>query len=427
MGQFIIRSGIVLTMDDLLGDIPDGGVHVADGTIVAVGAGIEAPGVPIVDARDMIVMPGLVETHWHMWNTLMRSLSEPAGYFATKARFGPLFRPEDVYHSTMLACTEAIHSGITFVHDWCHNTIAPDESLRALRTSGLRGRFSYGWREGLAGDRPTDLGDLRRLHAEWAPGLVSLGMAWRGSGNTSAVTVPRRVYREEFEAARSLGIPVSVHASASRFLAGQVAGLADEGFLGPDVQVIHAGTATETEIAALAEAGTAVSVSPFSELRVGYGFPHVRRFLDAGVRLGLSIDTTMLSGNADMFATMKVTQGIENGRSESESALTSRRVLELATIDGARSMGLGDVIGSLTPGKRADIIAVSTRNPNMAVVTDPAQLLVTAAGPADVDTVIVDGRILKRGGALTEVDPREIGRGARAALARLRHRAGTAE
>src|SRR5215470_6025036 len=123
VSEFIIRNGLVLTMDEALGDIPDGDVHVADGAIVEVGAGIEAPGVPVVDAQDMIVMPGLVETHWHMWNSLLRSVSEPAGYFATKARFGALFQPEDVYHSMMLACAEAIHSGITFVHDWCHNTI----------------------------------------------------------------------------------------------------------------------------------------------------------------------------------------------------------------------------------------------------------------------------------------------------------------
>ena len=132
--------------------------------------------------------------------------------------------------------------------------------------------------------------------------------------------------------------------------------------------------------------------------------------------MGLSVDTTALTGNADMFAIMKLTQGLANAAAEDEFALTARRTLALATIDGARSLGLAEVTGSLSPGKRADLIVVSATGPNLGMVTDPAQLLVTAAQPGNVDTVIADGRVAKRGGVLTTPDAERIGRDAQRAL-----------
>jgi cytosine/adenosine deaminase-related metal-dependent hydrolase len=424
MSELVLRGGHVMTMDEP-GDVPGGDVHIADGVIVQVGRGIEAPGAESVDASGMIVLPGLVETHWHMWNTLLRSMSDPAGYFRTSIGLGRAFRAEDVYQGTRLAAAEAIHSGITFVHDWCHNVQGPEyaeASLRALTESGLRARFSYGWGAGQPNDRTVDLEDLERLQREWRPGLLSLGLAWRGPASSNpAIVTPPEVYMEELRTARRLGLPVTVHASGPRSAVGQIAALAE--LLGPDMQVVHANNATDEEIARLAEAGASATVSPTSELRIGYGFPRVRELLAAGVPTGLSIDTTVLCGNADMFAVMKVTQGVENARAYDEFALPTRRVLELATIEGARSMGLDDIVGSLRPGKRADVIAVSTDAPNLAVFTDPAHMLVTAAQPANVDTVIVDGRVLKRHGELVGVDLGLIAREARAALAGVRERA----
>jgi cytosine/adenosine deaminase-related metal-dependent hydrolase len=124
-----------------------------------------------------------------------------------------------------------------------------------------------------------------------------------------------------------------------------------------------------------------------------------------------------------MFGIMKLIQNVENGRSESEFKLTARRTLELGTIEGARSMGIHDKVGSLKAGKRADLIMINTRDVNLGVFTDPAHMLVTAAAPANVDTVMVDGRILKRGGRLTAVNAAEVVREAAAANAALRQRA----
>jgi len=262
---------------------------------------------------------------------------------------------------------------------------------------------------------------LRRLHAEWdgraAGGLLSLGMACRGPGGSDpAMHVPEAVYRPEFDTARELGLPVTIHACGPPYAAGQIEALAQESLLGPDVQVVHANCATPAEIGHLAATGATVSISPFSELLIGYGLPQTAELLAAGIGLGLSADTTALTGNADMFAIMKVTQGLANALARDEFAVTARRTLALATIDGARCLGLDAVTGSLTPGKRADLIVVSPAGPNLGVLTDPAQLLVTAAQPANVDTVLVEGQVLKRAGTLTGLDTARIRHDAQEAL-----------
>jgi 5-methylthioadenosine/S-adenosylhomocysteine deaminase len=423
-GTLLVRGGHVITMDPAAGDLPGGDVLVSDGVIAAVGAGLTAPpGARVIDAAGMIVAPGLVDTHWHMWNTLLRGMSEGGpGYFRLCRALGPAFGPGDVAQGTLLACAEAISSGITTVHDWCHNVRGPEHAeagLGALAQAGLRARFSYGYPAAHPNDRPMDLAGLRRLHAAWdGRGLLSLGMACRGPGGSDpAMHVPARVYRPEFDTARELGIPVTVHACGPPHAAGQIEALATEGLLGPGVQVVHANCATAAEIGHLAAAGATVSISPFSELLIGYGMPQTAGLLAAGVPVGLSVDTTALTGNADMFAVMKVTQGLANALARDEFALTARRTLALATLGGARCLGLGGVTGSLTPGKRADLIVVSAAGPNLGVLTDPVQLLVTAVQPGNVDTVIADGRVLKDRGELTTLDAGRIGASARRALA----------
>jgi 5-methylthioadenosine/S-adenosylhomocysteine deaminase len=433
-GNFVIRNAHVMTMEPGTGDIVGGDVHVKDGLIAAIGQYLEAPGSNTIKGEGTIVLPGLVETHWHMWNTLLRSMSgEKAefGYFRTTAALGQKYEPNDMYQGTRLAAAEALNSGITFVHSWCHNIRSPayaEADLRALRESGLRARFSYGPMQAHPNTQTIDLEDLERLNGNWGSysngGLITLGMAWRGQGgNNPATAVPREIYTKEIETARRLGLPITVHASGSRPAAGQVDRLGKANLLGKDMQIVHGIVLTAEEIAAIKAAGASVSLSPTTELRIGFGFPQTANLLAAGIPVGLSVDTVELSGNADMFGIMKFIQNIENARSESEFKLTARRVLELATIEGARSMGMADTIGSLKPGKRADLIMVSTRDINLAVFGDPAHMLVTAAQPANVDTVVIDGRILKRSGRLVHLNVAQIATDAANASAALRKRA----
>ena len=215
-----------------------------------------------------------------------------------------------------------------------------------------------------------------------------------------------------------------MHISSTESTVGQIEAHGKAGFLGKDVQLIHAVWATPAEVRMVAEAGATVSVSPGSELRIGYGIVNAGQFLDAGVPLGISVDTVDLTGNANLFGVLKLLRNTENARAKDEYKMTARRVLEVGTIMGARSMGLDSRIGSLKPGKRADLILVSTRNPTMGVFTDPSHLLVEAAEEADVDTVMVDGRILKRGGKVTAMSTSQVVADASTALAGIRRRVG---
>jgi cytosine/adenosine deaminase-related metal-dependent hydrolase len=429
--ELVLRNAYVITMDPVLGDIAGGDVHIKNGEIVAVGKAIKAPGATILDGRRMIVLPGLVETHWHMWNTLMRSFGgekPDQGYFPTAAAFGKVMTPDDMYHGAHLAAAEALNCGMTTVHDYCHNLRSrahAEADISALRETGLRARWSYGWPQGMPDTQGCNLEDLQGLHRDWASfsndGLISLGFAWRGMFRNTAL--PPEVYRSEFETARRLGIPISLHVGSREDAKGQIAALAKENLLGKDVQIIHALSASPAEIEMLAKAGSPVSVSPGTELRIGYGFTKISEFLDAGVTVGVSVDTTVLSGDANLFGILKMIRNIENAKAHDEFKMSARRALELGTIDGARSLGIDDRVGSLKPGKRADVIMIATNQLNMGVFTDAAHMVVESTQPENVDTVIVDGRILKRGGKLTALSTDQVLADAAASLEAVRKRA----
>jgi len=428
-GEFTIANAYVMTMDGALGDIADGAVHVKDGAIVAVGKDITGGGEKI-DGAGMIVMPGLVETHWHMWNTLYRSFAgdkPEEGYFPTVARFGQQMTPDDIFQSTRLSAAEAINSGTTFVHSWCHNVRSKahaEADIRALAELGIRARHSCGWPQGMPDTQSADQGPIESLAKDWKSwsneGLIGLGMAWRGQFR--AGPIKPEIYQPEFDNARTLGLPITLHVASARKAANQIEPLYKAKLMGKDVQLIHTLSASPAELDMIKESGSPVSVSPGSELRIGYGYPLISEMLAKGIPLGISIDTSALTGSSNLFAVLKLARDSENARAESETKMSARKALELGTIGGAQSMGIDDKVGSLKPGKRADLIAINTNALNMAVVTDPAHLVLEATGPENVDTVVVDGRILKRGGKLAAVDTAKVIAEARAALAGVRER-----
>src|ERR1700733_13251124 len=184
-GEFVIRGAYVMTMDPALGDIAGADVHVKDGTIVAVGKALKAPGALVLGGERMIVLPGLVETHWHMWNTLLRGFSgdrREETYFPMVSALGKFWTPADTHQGTRLGAIEALQAGITTVHNWSHMLPAPefaDAELQALADAGIRARFSYGWSPMLAETERLPLADIERLHKDWPKfsngGLIHLG------------------------------------------------------------------------------------------------------------------------------------------------------------------------------------------------------------------------------------------------------------
>jgi cytosine/adenosine deaminase-related metal-dependent hydrolase len=435
-GEFVVRNGYILTMDPIVGDIPAGDVHVRDGQIIAVGKALTAPGAATIDGRHMIVLPGLIDTHWHMWTTYLRCMAGDTredGYFPVTTLYGQAMQPADMYHSTRLAAAEAIFSGTTTVNNECHNVRSYDHAvadIRAVEESGLRARWSFGAYRGMPAGRPKDMASFRKLHEEWANhsngGLITLGLTAGGAGTVADPLPPEsmEIVRREFDLARQLGVPISTHLSARENTPpGWVEASYRAGFLGRDVLLIHVLSASAAEMKMIAEAGSAVSASPGSELRIGYGLTKACAMMDAGVNVSVSVDTAPLTGSCHMFGILKLLRNAENAKAFDEFKLSARRAIELGTINGARALGIDKVVGSLTPGKRADLIMVSTTALNMGVFTDPTHMIVEATEPANVDTVVVDGRILKRGGRMMACVPEQIIAGASASRLAVARRA----
>jgi cytosine/adenosine deaminase-related metal-dependent hydrolase len=194
--------------------------------------------------------------------------------------------------------------------------------------------------------------------------------------------------------------------------------------LGPDVQLIHTYNASPQERGMIAETKTHVSIAPFTASRLASGLPYLGDLLKRGVQCSLSVDTTTVGGNADMFCIMRLMLQLNHLRSMDVLEVQPRRILELATLDGAKDLGIADRVGSLTPGKRADLILVRTNDLNVAPFINPALLLVQQAQPQNVDMVVIDGRILKQKGELVALDAEEVVRKAAESFQTARKRAG---
>ncbi len=428
-GEFVVRGAHVLSMDDKIGDLESGDVHVRDGAIVAVAEEIEAPDVQELPGEDMICMPGFVDTHWHHWTSclrpLMRADDPKLTYFPVTAACGVVYTPEDSYRSVRLGTMQALAAGITTTQNWAHNVRSPahaDAEMRAMRDAGIRGRFAYGSPVRHPNDQPMDLADLVRAKRDWVGNddMLTLGICSRSVDGANARTrggIDTEMAKKEWGVARELGLPITLHTSGT----GAIKILDEAGLLGPDVQLVHPLNTNEEDRAALAKHGVSYSTSPIGEAR-RIGEIQLAEMLTAGVKMSLSIDHTT-TYDADMFMQMRTLLTLNLHRMGAKFKLPTKRLVQLATIDGARDLGFADRIGSLTPGKRADLILVSTGDINMAPIGDPYDALVQLAQPSNVDTVVVDGRILRRNGRFAATDEDKVVEEASEAAEGLKERA----
>ena len=454
-GEFIIRGGTVVTMDDTLGTLSSGDVHVRDGSITAIDQDLSALNIPTIDARGMIVMPGFVETHWHLWNAIYRNLVTVQGrYLSIKRNLAPHHTAADFGIAVRLALLEALDAGITTVHNFAHNILTPahaDAEIEAMVTSGLRGRFSYGWPTAISNDEIMPLDDIERVQREWmsqadkTDDRLSMGLVSRGPQYTEPA-----VYRAEFTRARELDLPITLHAGPFARPV-PVAQLRDEGFLDGTTILVQFQRATEEDREVMLETGAWNSIGallPHMRGPIESDITNLVRMVNSGINTCLSIDATPTS-TVNMFEIMRSLWHLgvpgaagghappKDGHAGSDAAsghgssaeslvpITLQQCLQMATIGGARSLGLGDKTGSLLPGKRADVILVRATDLNMVPAADPHTALVCSGTVANVDTVIADGRILKQGGQIISADVETVKREAAESLAAILARSGS--
>lgn len=423
-GSYVLRGGLVVSMDDRLREFT-GDVLVADGKIKEVAPTINSGDNEVIDAADYLVLPGLIDSHRHTWQSVIRhsglDWDLPRMFVELFKRFGPNFRPQDVYAATLFGRLAALDAGVTTLLDWAHIQNSPahaDEAVRALRETGGRTIYAHGqpgieperWMKESALPHPPDIRRLREQVLASDDALVTLAMAARGPEFTTIETT-----QHDVRFARELGLRITIHIglgpNGPKYRG--VERMHQCNLLGPDVTFVHCCNCSDHEFQLMADTGTTASVSAqIASTCGGFGLPATGKLLSHGVRPGLSVDSEM-SASGDLFSEMRAalnmerTLGLEHLQSRPRPvSITARDVLALATIDGARTVGLDGKVGSITPGKSADLILVPRDALNLAPMTDPLNSLVLGGHAGNVAAVIVEGRPVKWNGQMLGSDPR---------------------
>lgn len=430
-GEFVIRGGYIITMDRATGDIPAGDIHVRNGAIAAIGPSIQAQGAEVIEAQGMIVMPGMIETHSHSWNALLKNMRRPGvDYFPLKSVFGKLHTPTDYYRANRLFMTDALNAGITTIINYAHNTQSPahvDAEIKAMMESGLRGRYAYSGPDPYPNDKTCDFDDVLRVKRTFftrSDNLIDLGFGLRPS---TPISAPLTVYPQEFRFAVDNGLPIILH-SGSRPGVMNPAKLHAEGF-SKNLIFVHSLFFDQKDREVMAANGTSNAFSLYNDLRNQLTVELREQILDMvrlNVNVCLSHDATSLNPTS-MFDQMRLAWHIATGVPGTpleKMRLTQTQCLEMGTINGAKAMGIADKTGSLVTGKRADIVLVRANDINMLPFHDGHSAVLHSANVSNVDTVIVDGKVLKFGGKILSVNVDDVRREALESFYLLRERAG---
>jgi len=416
----LIKEGIILTLDKKVGNFHKADVLIEGTKIVAVGPNLQAEEAEVIDASDMIVMPGFVDTHRHVWEGILRNigtdvpLEGEASYLSfILNKLAPVYRPEDAYIGNLVGLYGAIDAGITTILDWSHIQTTrehADAVVEALQESGMRAVFAYGYPWWKEPDENQDawIKDIAKQYFSSKDHLLTFAVAPPGPEFT-----PLEVAKSQWQLARELDVRISVHVGVGTAgMLGKLGEMGKAGLLKDDTTYIHCTTLSDDEIKMIVDTGGTVSLASPVEMLMGHGMPPIQRFLDHGLRPSLGIDVETNVPN-DMFTQMRSVHSLQKtlifdkklaGKRSLPSFMTSRDIIECATVEGARANGLVNKIGTLTPGKEADLILLKTDRPNILPVNDPISAVVWGMDTSNVDSVFVAGRALKRNSRLLNVD-----------------------
>ena len=412
-GRTLIRGGTVLSLDADVGDFATGDVLVEGGKILAVGPNLANGEVELIDASGMIVMPGFVDSHRHIWEGLLRNIGTDVPLEGRTSyisfvlhKLAPAFRPEDAYVGNLVSALGAIDAGITTLLDWSHIQDSPahtDAVIQALNDSGLRAVFAYGfpwwgkWEE----RQPSWFVRAATEHFSSKDQKLTLALAAPGPEFTDF-----EITRDHWKLARETDARITTHVGVGSYgQDGKLQEFGEAGLLGADTTYIHCTTLNDTEIQMIVDTGGTVSLASPVEMMMGHGMPPIQKFLDRGLRPSLSVDVET-NVPADLFNQMRSVLALQRAiaTAEGKTPVSTREVLGYATVEGARANGLETKVGTLTPGKQADVILLRTDRMNVTPLNDPATAVVAGMDTGNVDTVLIGGRVMKRHGQLLHVD-----------------------
>src|ERR1051326_7969621 len=394
--RFVLRGGIVLSMDPKIGDFEKADVLIEGKKIVAVGPNLKADATAI-DATDRIVMPGLIDTHHHQYQAVLPGLIAGA--------LNAFYQPEDAYAGELLASVSQMRAGVTTAVDLSqvsHSPAHSDACIAALKEAGRRTVFGFSAGQGPNSQYPQDVVRLRTQYFSTDDQLLTLALH---TGLDAKL----------WEVGRKAGVPIISHATNASAGA-QLEALGRAGLMGPDNEYIHCTHFPATAWQRIRDTGGRVSIAPAIEMTEGHGMPAFQEALDHGIRPSLSTDVDVVM-TTDLFTVMRsaftlqrllINERASRGEKDLPARLTCRDVLEFATIEGARVAHLDHKIGSLTPGKEADIIMLRTDDINVYPLNNAAGAVVTLMDTSNVDTVFVAGKIMMWKGKLVGVEVRKV-------------------
>jgi 5-methylthioadenosine/S-adenosylhomocysteine deaminase len=404
-GRILLKGGVVLSLDPNVGDFETADVLIEGAKIVEVRPNVQASAA-VIDASNMIVMPGFVDTHRHIWEGILRSIL-PNGMLSDYQRditgaARAVYRPEDAYAGNLVSALGAINAGITTLLDWSHIGNSPEHTnaaIEALRDAGIRAVYAYG--AGAAGPANQFPQDIRRLRAQ----------SFASDDQLLTLAMAAGINADHWAVAREVKAPITVHVNGTNQLLPVAAAM------GPDVTYIHCPNLSEAEWQMIVNTGGNVSIACPIEMEMGHGVPPIQQALDHGIRPSLSADVET-EIPSDFFGQMRAVFTLQRmlllarqraGEQNLPSLLTVREVIQFATIEGATDNGLERKVGTLTPGKEADIIMLRMDQINVMPVNNVYGAIVLGMDTSNVDTVFIAGKLLKWKGQLVGVDLRWIG------------------
>ena len=426
--RILIKGGIVLTLDRQVGDFAQADVLIEDGKIreVRPDISVSADASAVIDATSRIVIPGFIDTHNHTYQGLLRStlsngLLNPDYNRDVQNVLTPAYSAADAYAGVLLSALGMIDMGTTGIVDLSQVSHSPEHSdacIRALQESGIRAVFSYHRGAGPAAQYPQDIKRLQRTYFNSKEQLLTLALTLNINADT-------------FRLAREVGVPAVLHIVGND-LSAPFLELGRAGLLRPGDEYIHCIGLNDAAWRMITDTGGHVSICAPIDMAMGHGLPMIQEAIDHGLRPSLSSDHGVtiaqdaftIMRSTFTFQRMQILQRAKSGEQNLPSLLTCRDVLEFATIEGARCANLDGKVGTLTPGKEADIVLLRADRLDIWPLNNAPGAVVNLMNPGHVDTVFIAGRVRKWRGNLVGVDMARVLRLAQEARDAVLRRAG---
>jgi len=421
--DMIIYNGLVVIVNPDFDIIKNGIICINEGKIARIEQYDKK--IPLPEAREKIdaekglIMPGLVNTHTHIPMTLFRGLADDLTLdvwlneyiFPAEAKY---ITPESVFYSSLLACSEMLLSGTTTC---CDGYFLEDEVAKAVDISGIRAVLGHGVIDFPAPGVPNPSENINTALAfahKWqdVSPLLTPAIFCHSPYTCSADTL-----KQAKDAARSKGLLFQIHVAEAKTEREQflyehgmtsVASMDELGILDENTLLVHGVWLDSRDIEIVAKSGAKISHNPESNMKLGSGIAPVPDFLNAGITVGLGTDGCASNNNLDLFQEMDFAAKLHKVNTLDPTVTDAKTILKMATIEGAKAIGLGNVTGSLEIGKQADIIIINTRSPHLFPMYNPVSHIVYSMTGSDVRDVIINGKVVVRERKLLTINPDDL-------------------